>query len=78
MINVEEFRFNYGRVGSDKVPELEIYLPATNHKCNLTYSYKKTKTSKSIRNINKEMFIPDFEFMENFIRNIDSKGWLAE
>ena len=76
VINREEFRFSYGRVGSDKIPTLEIKLPCLTDengnfiKKQVTYvPYKeKNKKAENRQAITKEIYLPDFQYMENYIK----------
>lgn len=78
VINQEEFRFSYGRVGSDKIPTLEIKLPCLADKDGnlikkeVTYiPYKeKNKKARNRKTITKEIFLPDFQYMENYIKRL--------
>lgn len=76
VINQEEFRFSYGRVGSDKIPTLEIKLPCLADedgnfiKRQVTYiPYKeKNKKAENRETVTKEICLPDFQYMENYIK----------
>jgi hypothetical protein len=65
VINQERYKFNYGRVGSDKVPDLIIKLPALPNP-----NYNKNTKDKE------QPYMPDWQFMEKYIKNIYNK--LAE
>jgi len=49
IINIQSYKFSYGRVGSDKIPDLTIKLPATKNN------------------------LPDWQFMENYIKSLHYK-----
>lgn len=76
VINREEFRFSYGRVGSDKIPTLEIKLPCLSNekgeliKKQVTYIPYKEKKSKAGKTITKEIYLPDFQYMEDYIKRL--------
>lgn len=71
IINMESFRFSYGRVGGDKVGNLEIKLPGKklpNGNFELVINPE----------TNKEIVIPDFEFMERYIKSLKYSSAIKE
>ena len=66
IINQESFKFSYGRNCCDKLPKIKFKLPIQHNedgtpKIDLTYKYSN------------EGFIPDWNFMENFIKTLNYK-----
>ena len=83
IINYEEFRFCYGRVGSDKIPDLKIKLPCIkNKKGEYIKKVINVETDKKIKNkkviIEKEVYVPDFEYMESFIKSLQFSKFISE
>ena len=75
IINMEGFRFSYGRVGSDKIPSLKIKLPCKRNSSGeyikRTVTYKKYKSKKGEKDIaQKELYVPDFKYMENYMKSL--------
>ncbi len=61
IINKQSYKFSYGRVWSDKIPDLEIKLPTK-------YNENWTLYIDSTKKYSEEWFMPDREFMENYIK----------
>lgn len=78
VINLEGFRFSYGRVGSDKIPTLEIKLPCLMNsdgqfiKKRVTYTpyREKSKKVKNRQTVTKDVYLPDFQYMEDYIKTL--------
>jgi hypothetical protein len=63
IINQEGFRYSYGRVGSNKIPNINIKLPCMKDKKG---EYVKVR----IGNENKETYVPDFKYMDDYIKSL--------
>ncbi|EPY5581871.1 restriction endonuclease subunit S [Campylobacter upsaliensis] len=66
IINQESFKFSYGRNCCANLSQIDLYLPAK-HNPNGSIFRDKSKT------YSKFGYVPDFEFMENYIKSLHYK-----
>lgn len=65
VINFNSFKFSYNRVGSDKIPNEIIYLP-------VLYNEDDTLKIDTSYKYSKEGFIPDWEYMEAYMKQVET------
>ena len=70
-------------MGSDKIPDLKIKLPCIkNKKGEYIKKVINVETDKKIKNkkviIEKEVYVPDFEYMESFIKSLQFSKFISE